>query len=150
MGLGSSTVSLSIPGRRFLITHVRGLGWFTSRMPIRFMGGLVFSFWWIIWSRCLRQAFGAGQEAVALFFWKKQLALLRHFFPAEKNNRPLADWAPVLALGQRLICGQNSGRIPPRFYSPFSNTSKVFMEINPIVTKIKELRERTESLRGYL
>jgi len=24
------------------------------------------------------------------------------------------------------------------------------MEINPIVTKIKELRERTEALRGYL
>lgn len=25
-----------------------------------------------------------------------------------------------------------------------------FMEINPIVTKIKELRERTDALRGYL
>ncbi|VXB09918.1 Peptide chain release factor 2; programmed frameshift-containing [Marinobacter salarius] len=24
------------------------------------------------------------------------------------------------------------------------------MEINPIVTKIKDLRERTEALRGYL
>jgi hypothetical protein len=28
--------------------------------------------------------------------------------------------------------------------------SKDFMEINPIVTKIKDLRERTEALRGYL
>jgi hypothetical protein len=52
--------------------------------------------------------------------------------------------------GQRLICRQNSGRIPPQFYSSFSNASKVFMEINPIVMKIKELRERTEALRGYL
>jgi len=50
----------------------------------------------------------------------------------------------------RLIYTRNSGRIPPLFYTPFAKARKGFMEINPIVTKIKELRERTEALRGYL
>jgi hypothetical protein len=50
----------------------------------------------------------------------------------------------------RLISRRISGRITPLFYSSLARASPHFMEINPIVVKIKELRERTEALRGYL
>src|SRR5690554_44738 len=93
MAAASLTVLPSIPGRRCLITLAPGLGWFISRIRIRFVGGLICSFWWIIWSRFLSFAWllVAGQGAGTLFFWKKQLAALRHLFPAEKRTRPLTD-----------------------------------------------------------
>ena len=57
----------------------------------------------------------------------------------------------ILRTFRLLIYPANSGRIRPLFLSHhFSKARQGFMEINPIVTKIKELRERTEALRGYL
>jgi hypothetical protein len=33
----------------------------------------------------------AGPEVGCLFFWEKQLASLRHFFPPEKTPHPVTD-----------------------------------------------------------
>src|SRR5690554_4654950 len=95
MAAASLTVLPSIPGRRCLITLAPGLGWFISRIRIRFVGGLICSFWWIIWSRFLSFAWllasGGWSGGGYAFLLEKQLAALRHLFPAEKRTRPLTD-----------------------------------------------------------
>src|SRR5690554_866915 len=102
MVAGLLTVLHSIPGRRCLITRAPGLGWFISRIRIRFVGGLICSFWWIIWSRFLSFAWllasgfwllasGGWSGGGYAFLLEKQLAALRHLFPAEKRTRPLTD-----------------------------------------------------------
>ena len=40
--------------------------------------------------------------------------------------------------------------IPGCFYSTFSEYEFLMIEINPVITRIKEMQGRTDALRGYL
>src|SRR5690554_811736 len=97
MAAASLTVLPSIPGQKCLITLAPGLGWFISRIRIRFVGGLICSFWWIIWSRFLSFAWllasgfwllVAGQGASTLFFWKNNSLRSDIFFRQKSVPAP--------------------------------------------------------------